>query len=210
MSLVTNWGYTLTEMDSLDGILTEDEFNTFTANKYAGDVRISVEASAVCASIRNYCGWHISPPAVCRFEEYLLHGNGRVKRTGRDLSVQLPAAFVTGVSSVMVGGTEHSDYAFEANGLLHLFDVDFSSVSRKTKVTVLYTAGIPDGGLGIIKELAAHRITHALAVPSGVTSEASGGISVTYNSAWTASTLAASFSDNDKEAMQPYRVQGVF
>ena len=53
MSLLTNWGYMLTDLEALPDMLTENEFAVFSANKYTGDVRIPAEIRAACAAIRN-------------------------------------------------------------------------------------------------------------------------------------------------------------
>lgn len=210
MSIVTNWGYTLPDLTVVPDLLSAEEFNTLTANKYAGDVRIAPEIKAASAAIRNYCGWHLAPSASCSMSEYLLYGDGRVKRVGRDLMIQLPAAFVSAVSEIMIDETEYTDFALEHNGILHVFDVNFHGLSRKTKVTITYTAGIADADLDAVKELMAHRVTHALAVPAGVTSEAAGGVSITYNANWANSTRATALPDDNKEVLAPYRVRRVF
>ena len=51
MSLLTTWGYTLTD-DTLADIITEQEFNTFTASKYSGDSRISSAIKSASMSVR--------------------------------------------------------------------------------------------------------------------------------------------------------------
>jgi hypothetical protein len=61
-----------------------------------------------------------------------------------------------------------------------------------------------------IKELVAHRVTHALASSSGVQSETAGGVSVTYNASWVNGSRATALADDNKEVLQPYRIQGVF
>lgn len=207
--MMTSWGYTLTDVETLPDLLSADEFNNFTANKYNGDVRISSEISAACAAIRNYCGWHISPSVSCNFSEHLLYGDGRVKYVGRDLLIQLPATFVSSIVSVKIDGVERDDFECDGgNGHLYVFDV--GKLSRKTKVEVDYVAGITGADINAIKELIAHRVTHALAVPAGITSEAAGGVSVTYNANWANNVRATALPDDNKEVLAPYRVKGVF
>lgn len=207
--MMTSWGYTLTDVETLPDLLSADEFNNFTANKYNGDVRIRSEISAACAAIRNYCGWHISPSESCNFSEHLLYGDGRVKYVGRDLLIQLPATFVSSIVSVKIDGVERDDFECDGgNGHLYVFDV--GKLSRKTKVEVDYVAGITGADINAIKELIAHRVTHALAVPAGITSEAAGGVSVTYNANWANNVRATALPDDNKEVLAPYRVKGVF
>ena len=61
MSLLTQWGYTITNADTLAAMLSDQDFNTLTASKFAGDARISPELAAACMGLRNYCGWHVYP-----------------------------------------------------------------------------------------------------------------------------------------------------
>ena len=65
MSVQTRWGYTLPDLDSLPDMLSDEEFDEFTANRYAGDVRIAPNIKSACTAVRNYCGWHIFPSASC-------------------------------------------------------------------------------------------------------------------------------------------------
>lgn len=209
MSLATNWGYNLTEeAATLTDMITTEEFNAYTAGKYTGDVRIEAEIKTASQAIRNYCGWHVYPSAACSMTERLLNGNGRTKRVGQDLMIQLPARFVTEISSVLIDDVAYTDIDFERSGILRVFDVQ--ALSRKSVVTVAYTAGIPDALMDTVKELVAHRVTHALASSNGVTSEAAGGVSITYNANWVNSARASALPDDNKEVLAPYRIQGVF
>ena len=208
MSLLTTWGYTITDADALTPMLSVSDFNTLTANKYAGDARIESELAAACMAVRNYCGWHVYPAQACSFTERLLAGNGRVKRAGPDLLIQLPATFVSAVTSVALGSVGHEDYDLAPNGILRLFDV--GCTDRRTQITVTYTAGVPAGMMDGLKELIAGRVTHALAQPYGVQSESAGGVSVTYSSSWAASASATALPDDNKETLAPYRARGVF
>jgi len=210
MSLQTTWGYTITDADALPALLTEVEFNAITANKYAGDTRIPANLAAASEAIRNYCGWHINPVSACSFSERLLYGDGRIKRTYGDFLIQLPATFVTGITSVTIGGEAWTDYALESCGLLRLFDVYSSKITRKTEIVVTYTAGIPDARMAAIKELIAHRVTHALVSPAGVQSESAGGVSITYSSNWINSARSTALADDNKEVLSPYKLREVF
>ena len=190
MSLATNWGYNLIgEITALQDLITAEEFSAFTADKYSGDTRIESEIKAASQAIRNYCGWHVYPSAECSMTERLLYGNGRTKRVGRDLMIQLPAKYVTAVSSVLSDGEAFTDFAFDSDGVVHVFGVP--AMTRRSAVVVEYTAGISDALMGSIKELVAHRVIHALASSNGVTSEAAGGVSITYNAGWVNSARAS-------------------
>ena len=204
----TQWGYTITDADALTPMLTEADFNAMTANKYAGDARIPPALAAACAAVRNFCGWHVYPAQSCTLTERILMGNGRVKRSGPDLLIQLPAAFVSAVTSVTLDDVAHEDFDLAPNGILTLFDVRFTT--RRTRISAAYTAGIPAGMMDGLKDLIAGRVTHALAQPYGVQSESAGGVSITYSASWAASASATALPDDNRETLEPYRVRGVF
>ena len=127
------------------------------------------------------------------------------------IALMSPFIHVTGQNggtSVRIGENVLTDYALETNGILHIFDVPM--LSRKSKLTVEYTAGISDGMMDGIKELISNRVTHALASSAGIQSETAGGVSVTYSASWINSTRASALADDNKDALTPYRVQGVF
>lgn len=208
MSLLTRWGYTLTEATALTDMLTTAEFNTFTANKYAGDSRIAAGITSVCASIRDYVGWHLYPSASC--EMTALMNDKRVTRTNDDLLIQLPAGFVSAVTEVSIGGTTYTTFSFETNGILRVYNVDFSVLFRYSPIEIAFTAGATAEMLGGVKELIAHQVMHSIAIPVGITSEAAGGVSVTYSAKWTNTTRATDLSSSDREVLDPYRLKGVF
>lgn len=214
MSLITNWGYTLTEADALSDMLTAEEFDAFTAARYTGDARIESTIKAASAAVRNYCGWHLYPALACRWFGYIggVSQNASVNytRRGLELMIQLPARFVSEITSVSIAGVElaQSCYVCETNGVLRVHNVN--SFSSYDMVEVLYTAGVDDGLMDGIKELIANRVTHALASSYGITSESTGGVSVTYSAAWAGSSRATALSDDTKELLLPYRLQGVF
>lgn len=210
MSLLTQWGYTITDADALASMLSAEDFNTLTASKYAGDARISPELAAACMGLRNYCGWHVYPAQICSFSERLLYGNGRIKRVGPDFIVQLPAAYVTGVTSITIGGEAWTDFSFEPNGLLRLFDVYDHKLTRKTEIVVTYTAGIPTELMDSIKELIAGRVSRALTMTNGVASESAGGVSVSYTQNWSSGGGAGALQSTDVETLEPYKLRGVF
>lgn len=208
MSLLTTWGYTMTEADTLEDLLTKEAFDVYTGGKYASQSdRILAEIKAASTAVRNYVGWHLYPSEPCRMETTMQ--DRRVTVVGRDLLIQLPARYVTAVSAVTVGSTS-CQYSVDPNGILRVYDVDLGGVKRFTPVVVTYTAGLTEALLDPIQELVAHRVTHTLAVPSGITSEASGGVSVTYNANWINSARATALPGDNKEVLAPYRVQGVF
>lgn len=211
MSLLTTWGYTITDADALTDMLTDAEFDTFTADKYADDARIAGNITAASEAVQNYVGWHLYPSHDCEYSERLLLGNGRIKRCGVDFLIQLPATYVTSITSVTIDDEEWDDYSFETNGLLRLFDVlPDTSLTRKTEIVVEYTAGIPSALMNAVKELIAHRVTHALASSAGVQSESAGGVSVTYSANWINSSRSTALAADNKEVLDQYKLREVF
>lgn len=208
MSLVTIWGYNLIgDITTLQDIITAEEFNNYTGGKYSGDARIASEIKAASQAIRNYCGWHIWPSAECSMSERLLYGNGRMKRIGHDLMIQMPTRYMTAVSSVVINEKTFTNFDLSNSGTLIVFDVP--PMNRKSVVTIVYTSGIPDALMDSIKELVAQMVTLALAKSYGVTSEAAGGVSITYNSAW-ANGSFNQLLGNNAGLLSPYRLEGVF
>lgn len=210
MSYVTTWGYDLTEMNDLPDLLTMEEFNDFTAGKYASDGRVAGNISAASSAVREYCGWHVYPPAACKLTDRILYGNGRIKRVGCDLVIQLPATFVASVESVSIDDVATDDYYLSRNGILTVFGGAANARNRRTQVEVEYTAGVDSTTLIGVKELIAHRVTHALASSEGVQSETAGGVSITYSANWINSARATALADDNKEVIAPFRVRSVF
>lgn len=210
MSFLTGWGYSLTAETQLEPMLSLGEFRSMTGGKFSAvaDDRVSAEILAASAAIRNYVGWHLYDETGCAVQVTL--ADRSVTVTGRDLLIQLPARYVSEVTSVTVGGVEYENFHCGTNGTLRVYEVSLHGLKRYSPVVVEYTAGLPDALMDPIKELIAHRVTHALAVPSGITSEASGGVSVTYNASWINSAQSTTLQDTNKELLAPYRVQGVF
>lgn len=203
MSLITNWGYIV---DDLDDMLTSDEFDLMTAGRFSGDSRTQPLINAAQAAVRNYCGWHVCPSEKCTLEARA--HDLRLTYSGHDTIIQLPARYVSAVSKVKVGGRDIVDFSFDANGLLRIYNTVVGS--RKTVIYVEYAAGLPMDLAAGVKELIAHRVTHGLAQSYGVQSEAAGGVSVTYSANWINSARATALPDDNKEVLAPYRLQGVF
>lgn len=203
MSYLTTWGYELTDAESLADIISVEEFNTFTAGRYSGDVRISSGIASASLALRNYCGWHLAGSLACKISWTVL--NRGIIRHGSDLTIQLPTRFLSAVDSVKIAGEDVTDFSFQTNGLFTIYDA--AICDRRTVVEVKYTAGIPDASA--IKELLAQMVTLQLAKSYGVTSEAAGGVSITYNSSWVNGSFG-SVLENNAAMLTPYRLEGVF
>lgn len=214
------WGYAY-DAEALPDLITPLDFATFTNGKFGTtDTRIAANISSASASIRNFCGWHVSPSLDCGmlYNVYDL----RDAFIGNDLLIQLPATFVSGISKVVlnaVWNSEEDDWEGEViedqarfdngmgSGLLKVYDV--GRLDRRSKLFVKYTAGFPETAIPIIKELTANGVVHALTNTYGVNSEAAGGVSVSYNNSWTGKGSTA-LANDAREALEPYRLKGVF
>lgn len=203
MSLLTNWGYTLVNASALPVAITDAEFNTYTGGKYTGDARISPGIKAATLALQNYCGWHLFGAEACKIS-WTIKNRGIII-TGRDLLIQLPTRMITGITSVTINGEATTDFTFQPNGLLTVYDVSISS--RRDLIEVVYTAGVTDSDA--LKELVADMVTLKLAKSYGVTSEAAGGVSITYNSSWTNGSYDRVL-ENNAAMLHPYRLEGVF
>lgn len=214
------WGYTY-DAETLPDFINTTEFINYTNGKFGTtDTRISANITSASASIRNYCGWHISPSLSCGML-YNVH-DLRDAFVGPDLLIQLPATYVTQVSKIVLYAKWNTDlddwdgevitdpdrFDLDPSGLLRLYDVGY--LDRKTKIFVKYTAGLPNTNIAVIKELTANKVTHAVTNAYGVTSEAAGGVSVTYNASWSGRSGSTALADDSREVLDAYRVKGVY
>ena len=94
------WGYVY-DAETLPDLITALDFANFTNGKFGTtDTRITSNISSASASIRNFCGWHVSPSLECGmvYNVYDL----RDAFVGPDLLMQLPATFVSNISKVVL------------------------------------------------------------------------------------------------------------
>lgn len=216
---LTPWGYVV-DAQTLPDFITVDEFNAFTGNKFQGDPRIAASIPGACASIRNYCSWHISPNLHCGL--FINMKDLRDAFVGSDLLIQLPATHVTSIEKIIldaVYNVEEDIYIGEevdaddydigmGEGLLRIYDV--GPRCRRSKIFIHYTAGFDDANIPIIKEIAANNVSHAVANSYGVNSESAGGVSVSYSSAWAGRASASALADDTREVLDSYRARGVY
>ena len=209
MSTLTTWGYALTDVDALPGIMTLSEFNDITAGKFLTDGRVEHSIKAAASAIRNYCGWHIYPAALCELNTTLY--DKAVTVNDRMLLIQLPATFVSAIESIQIGSEVIDEtYVLMPNGILRVYGLSWSHLKLWTPVVVRYTAGLPEGTAEDVMAVLADRVTHALASSEGVQSETAGGVSVTYNATWANGAKVTSLADDTKEVLSHYRLRGVF
>ena len=210
------WGYII-DSENLPAFINVDDFHLFTNGKFAGDTRIVSTLPSASEAIRNFCGWHIAPSLTCGMVYNVL--DLRDAFVGRDLLIQLPATYVTGIQKIVLNavlnpstglyeGDETDDYEIGmGDGLLRIYDV--GNLNRKSRIFIKYTAGFTDTP-SAIKELTADRVSHAVTNPYGVNSEAAGGVSVSYSGAWAGSANSSSLPSDSREILEAYRLKGVF
>lgn len=211
------WGYII-DGENIPDFLSVAEFSNFTNNKFGiADTRIPTNIKSATGSIRNYCGWHISPNLLCGMVYRVF--DLRDSFAGSDLLIQLPATFVTSVEKIVINavlnpltqsyeGDEITEFDAEPSGLIRVYDV--GCLDRKSRIFIKYRAGLPDDQISVVKELTAHRVTHAVTSSYGVMSEAAGGVSVTYNASWAGNTRSTALPDDNREVLEAYKVKGVF
>lgn len=213
---LTPWGY-IVDAETLPNFITSADFDLFTAGKFGNDSRISVNIPSASEAIRDFCGWHIYPNLTCG----MLY-NVRDLRdafVGPDLLIQLPSTYVTGIEKIVLNavlnsstgfyeGDEVTEYdAGMGNGHLKVYDVGY--LDRKSKIFVKFRSGY-EAAPNRLKELTADRVTHAVANPYGVNSEAAGGVSVSYSGVWANSGNASALPNDSREILEAYRCKGVF
>lgn len=187
----TPWGY---QVESLPPLIDEYSFGQATAGRWDCDPRVEAAIAAASAAVRNECGWHVAPSLECSAR---LTAEGRLCR--------IPAGLVTAVSAVREEGAECSQFEARSDGLLRR--TAFRSWTPAWEgVEVEYTAGYDLEAVPDLVQAVASVAEAALAVPSGVSSESAGGVSVSYSVQ--ASSVAASMAAQLRGALAPYRVVG--
>ena len=204
----TTWGYTLKTVDKIPDFLTPAEFDAFTNGKFSGmiDTRVTSNIPSATRAIQNYCGWHIFPNLECETSYRVF--DLRDYFSGHDLLIQLPATKVSEIKALKLNGEDFTDFDLDKSGLLRLYDCGW--FDKRSKLSVTYMAGVDASQMDLIKELVAHRVTHAVSSSYGVMSEAVGGVAVTYNASWAGNTRSTALADDNKEILEPYKVRRVF
>jgi len=204
----TSWGYTLLDADNMPEILTQAEFDSMTANKYALDSRVLSAIKSVTAAVRNYCGWHIAGSQRC--ELVLNVQNLHITRKYSDMIIQLPYRFVSDVEKVIFNATKEDDewvgdeyeFDFTYNGQLTVYDAEVCS--RKSKVVIIATVGLDD--TDAIKGLIANKVGHMLSGTFGVQSESAGGLSISYSTSFVNGAKPNALMTDDKELLNSYKI----
>lgn len=206
MSVLTNWGYTLPDLTTLDPLLSVSDFNTLTANKFVGDTRVSGALASASQAVRDSCGWHLFPSAKCELDTTMF--DRRVTRVNGDLLIQLPARYVSGVTEILIDGEAVTQFILQPNGILLVHACGW--YNRFTTVKVTYTAGLPDALKNSLINVAVNRTVKTLSQSNGVQSESVGGVSITYSAGWMNDASGAALTPTESAALAAYKLTGVF
>lgn len=188
----TPWGYDVSAQ--LAPIISVEDFNTITGGKFAGNPRVESALQAASHAIRSECGWHITPSLACV-----------AKPVGGGIVLRLPAACVSGVTSVTENGTllDAGMYEWREDGVMrHVPPKPWSD--RWNGVEVSYTAGYDADMVPDLVEAVCSIATGVLTVAPGIISESADGVSISYTSS--ASSIAAALTANQKAALSVYKV----
>lgn len=189
----TPWGYGVvtegTESHDLSGLpplMEVDELQAAIGSAYSTQ-RLGWALSAVSASIRDWCRWHVYPSLEC------------VKVGGGDgRTMEIPAVDDIEILSVSVLGTtlDPSDYEWDGRGIVRLRRGTFPD--RWRSVEVRYRAGISyAGGL---QGAVVNTCANFLAMTPGIKAESLGDQSVTYMGS------GVYLTDMDRATLAPYRL----
>ena len=188
------WGYETCD-DPAPSILTPQEFRALTGNKVSSrDELLKPMLDAVSASVRSYCGWHVSPELAC---SWIGEADGRI--------IRLPVMAAT-ILEVRIGGRviDPDSYEWTSQGLIRLA---CANANRWRSVEVDFTAGTEaTGELGaVVAQIAAN----ALIARPGIAEEHAGQVGLTYNQTGTGITGGVSILPRDRELLRPWRIVGV-
>ena len=183
----TPWGYTV---DTLPPILSVSDFCTLYPSMSSTSDTIAAVLDAVSASVRDYCGWHVSPSLECTFTG---DGEGNI--------LMLPAMAVTAVTSLEIEGESVDEFEWRSSGMVRLKGRAFPDSWRS--VECVYTAGIDDASIAqIVGQIAAN----ALVASPGVADEKAGNVSITYNRTGDGITGGVSLLSRDRDQLAPYKL----
>ena len=182
----TDWGYSV---DELQPILSVDDFRLLCPGLSSTDGQLAAVLDAVGASIRNYCGWHVSPVLECTF---VGEGEG-------DL-LFLPAMGVKDVKSLTIDGTSRDVYEWKHTGIVR---VDNRFPDKFRSVECVYDAGFSSASIG---QVVAQIASNAIVAAPGVANERVGDVSIAYNQTGTGITGGVSLLPRDYELLAPYKL----
>lgn len=189
----TPWGYDV-DAAAVPPLIELADFHEMTGGQFSQDSRLQTSIDAVTARMRSWCGWHVWPRLEC---EATLDGGDRC--------VWLPASSVSDVLSVTVRGVPLAEGSWQwgSDGRLRLP----RTPDELRCVTVRYVAGLAgDSCPADLAELVAHRVVHNVALPFGVASESSGGVSISYSATAVANAGGPNLTVRDRDTLAAYKL----
>lgn len=186
MTISTNWGY---EVDELPPIIDVDNFRLLCPGLSSTDPQILAALNAVSASVRDYCGWHVSPVLECMF---VGEGEGEM--------LFLPAMGIKCITTLTVNGKEVDDYEWKHTGIVRHSEC-FPDTFRSVKC--VYTAGFSSESIG---QVVAQIASNAVVAAPGVANERVGDVSIAYNQTGAGITGGVSLLPRDYELLAPYKL----
>ena len=195
----TVWGYEILD-DQVPQILTLEEFNALTLNKYASDQRVQSTIDSTTAAIRSWCGWHLAGNIECSIT--YLFDDLHITRTNKGLIIQLPSRCVTSITKILINNEEVNLFNFvKTNGTLKIYD----NCGFFKTITIRFMSGIQNDPA--LKSLVAARVSNVLSGVYGVSSESAGGVSIHYTDSFVAGSNSTTLVTADKEYLEPYRIR---
>lgn len=181
----------------LDPLASAAQYANLVGDNPPGLQQLLASASAM---VRRYCGWHIAPVIT---ESVLMDGSG-------SRLLMLPTLRLVGVTSVVDGGLANIviDPAvpgfWTQNGWLYRED-GWSQQLRGVAVT--YQHGFDQVLMDDLVALVCTMAARAASTPTGaVSSEVSGGNSITYGAMVSGSSGGTNLLANEKDLLGPYRL----
>lgn len=207
--MMTNFGYSILDVATMPEILSVEDFNSMTANKYALDARVADTIKSVTAAIRTYCGWHIAPSL--KSELVLNVEDLTIYRKYNDVSVSLPYTFISSIDKVYINAYKEDDewtgdeceFSYKHNGQITLYDAFIES--RKSNIVIIANVGLVDDDA--LKSVIANKVSQVLNGTFGVQSESAGSVSITYSSSYINGAKSTSFMTDDRELLNNYKIR---
>lgn len=188
--MLTPWGYSV---DSIPGIITVEQFNSMTGNRWASDSRIESAIASASASIRAYCGWHVAPSLTCT-----------MVLDGERGDIWLPTCALTAVSSVEFDGVEQTVAGFNHRGRVRTQAPQPRGLGN---VEVTYTAGYDLASMPDLADVVKGRVIAAIALTSyGISQETAGSLSISYSSSALSDAGGYFLPESVRAMLAPYRL----
>ena len=200
--VITDYGYKVTgdaagvEISALPPIITAAQFAQLVPGLASTTERVEAVIAATSATVRAWCGWHISPVLTC---EWIGEADGTV--------LMLPSMGIRQITALSfnTSGTfetvNASNYESKPSGMLRLKHGYFPAGWCSTKCT--YKAGYEAVD---VQQVVAQIAANALVAAPGVAEEHAGSVGITYNKTGDGVTGGVRLLESDYAALAPYRL----